>query len=83
MASGCCGQRSSRRSRAAKEVERLPRNPEVSEGVSLLYLGSGRKDYTGSVSNFIYVVADLRRTFVVHPDDVPALLNKRFVILKP
>ena len=83
MVSGCCGQPSARRARAAPEAERLPRNPRVTGGVSLLYLGSGRKDFTGSVSNLTYVVSDHRRKFVVHPDDAPALLKKRFVILEP
>jgi hypothetical protein len=83
MTSGCCGQPSPRRIRAAKEGERLPRNPQVSDGVNLLFLGSGRKDFTGSVSNLKYVVSDHRRSFVVHAEDVSALLKKRFVILAP
>jgi hypothetical protein len=55
----------------------------VSGGVNLLYLGSGRKDFTGSNSNLTYVVSEQRRNFVVYPDDASALLKKRFVILEP
>jgi hypothetical protein len=83
MYSGCCGQPLSRRARAAPEAERLPRNPQVLGGVNLLYLGSGRKDFKGSNSNLTYIVSEQRRNFVVHPDDAPALLKKRFVILEP
>jgi hypothetical protein len=83
MVSGCCGQPAPRRARAAPETERLPRNPQVSSGVRLLYLGSGRKDFTGPESSLAYVVSEHRRDFVVHPGDVPGLLKKRFVILAP
>ena len=83
MASGCCGQPPPRRAKVAREPERLPRNPQVSRGVRLLYLGSGRKDFTGRESSLTYVVSEQRRDFVVHPDDAPALLKKRFVILEP
>lgn len=83
MANGCCGQPPPRRSRAARETERLPRNPHVSRGIRLLYLGSERKDFTGPASSLTYVVSEQRRNFVAHPDDVPALLRKRFVILEP
>jgi hypothetical protein len=83
MTSGCCGQPPPQRGRAAPETERLPRNPGVPGGVNLLYLGSGRKDFIGSESNLTYVVSERRRYFVVHPEDAPALLKKRFVILEP
>jgi hypothetical protein len=83
MASGCCGQPSARRIAVAREAERLPRNPTVSGGVRLLYLGSGRRDLSGSNSGLTYVVSEQRRKFVVHRDDAPALLKRRFVILEP
>ena len=85
MASGCCGQPAPRRRRrtAAQETEALPGNPEVPGGVTLLYLGSGRKDLSGSGSGLTYAVSDRRRHFVAHPDDAPALLKNRFVILAP
>jgi hypothetical protein len=80
---GCCGQPSSRRIAVARAAERLPRNPTVQGGVRLLYLGSGRREFTGLDSGLTYVVSEQRRKFVVHRDDVPALLKKRFVILEP
>jgi len=83
MGSGCCGQPPSRRPRAAKEAERLPRNPKLSGGVRLLYLGSGRKDFPGPQSGLTYVVSETRRKFVAHRDDAGALLKNRFVILEP
>ena len=83
MASGCCGQPSSRRPRGTKDAERLPRNPTVSGGVRLLYLGAGRRDLSGSKSGATYVVSSTRRGFVAHPADAPALLKNPFVILEP
>ena len=83
MSSGCCGQPSPRRFRAAREAERLPRNPAVSGGVRLLYLGSGRREFSGLESGLTYVVSEQRRKFVVHRNDAPALLKKRSVILEP
>ena len=82
MASGCCGRPSSRRGRSSSENERLPQNPKISSGVRLIYLGSGRVDFTGK-SGSTYVVSEYRRDFTVYPDDVPALLKKRFVIKAP
>jgi hypothetical protein len=77
---GCCGQPGRR---AKKEPEeKLPDNPSV-DGVRLLYLGAGRRDFDGKTTGFRYVVSDRRRSFVAHPDDVRALLRNRFVILAP
>jgi hypothetical protein len=83
MISGCCGQPSPRHYREAEEAEKLPQNPQVSGGVRLLYLGAGRRDFLGSESGLTYVVSGKRRNFVVNPDDAPAMLKKRFVILEP
>ena len=83
MASLCCGQPAPRRFGAAREAESLPRNPQVSGGVRLLYLGAGRRDFSGPESGLTYIVSERRRNFVVHPDDATALLKKRFVILEP
>jgi len=82
MFSGCCGQPAARR--AKKELaEVLPENPSIEGGVSLLYLGAGRRNFDGSQTGFRYVVSDHRRSFVAHPDDVRALLRNRFVIPAP
>ena len=85
MANGCCGQPTlrMRRRAAAKETEELPDNPEVPGGIPLLYLGSGRKDLHGSGSGLTYAVSERRRHFVAHPEDAPALIKNRCVILAP
>ncbi len=81
MFSGCCGQPAGRPKKEPEEV--LPENPSVDEGVPLLYLGAGRRNFDGSQTGFRYVVSDHRRSFVAHPDDVRALLRNRFVIPAP
>jgi hypothetical protein len=83
MIKGCCGQPTPRRFGAAREAEALPQNPQVTGGVRLLYLGAGRRDFPGPESGLTYVVSETRRNFVVHPDDAPGLLKRRFVILEP
>jgi hypothetical protein len=83
MLSGCCGQPVPRRLAIRKEVEALPPNPKVTDGVPLLYLGSGRKELQGAESELTYVVSDHRRDFTAHAADVRALLRNRFVILRP
>jgi hypothetical protein len=83
MFSGCCGQPGPRRITIKKHVEPLPANPDVgSDGVPLLYLGVGRKELRGAETR-TYVVADHRRGFVAHSNDVRTLLRNRFVILEP
>jgi hypothetical protein len=82
MFSGCCGQPGKRRTQKAPE-ENLPENPVVDEGVRLLYLGAGRRDFEGAGTGLHYIVSDHRRTFVAHPDDARALLRDRFVIPAP
>lgn len=82
MFSGCCGQPAV--SRARKDLEEsLPENPAIENGVPLLYLGAGRRNFVGSNTDFQYVVSDYRRSFVAHPDDVHGLLRNRFVITAP
>jgi hypothetical protein len=82
MFSGCCGQPGPR-IKIRKETEPLPANPDIGdEGVPLLYLGAGRKELRGAESR-TYIVADHRRGFVAHSDDVRTLLRNRFVILEP
>ena len=82
MFSGCCGQ--PRRGRASSTPEEsLPANPEIANGVPLLYLGAGRRDFDGTPTGSRYVVSDRRRAFVAHPDDAATLLRHRFVIPAP
>lgn len=82
MFSGCCGQPGKRRPRNEPE-ENLPENPAVDGGVTLLYLGAGRRDFEGARTGLRYAVSDRRRRFVAHPDDARALLRNRFVIRAP
>jgi hypothetical protein len=78
--SGCCGQTPGRTSRRAAP-EKLPDNPSVA-GVRVIYVGSGRRELKGSSSGLTYYVADHRRHFRVHPDDVKALLRSRDFLLQ-
>lgn len=82
MFRGCCGETPMTRP-AKKPEETLPDNPAVEGGVSLLYLGAGRRDFDGAQTGLRYVVSDRRRSFLAHPDDVRALLRNRFVINAP
>jgi hypothetical protein len=77
--SGCCGQMPGRKSRRPTP-EKLPDNPRV-DGVRIIYVGSGRRDVKGSASGLTYYLADHRRHFRAHPDDVKALLRSRDFIL--
>lgn len=78
--SGCCGQMTGRKSRRAAP-EKLPDNPRV-DGVRVIYVGSGRRDLKGHASGLTYYVADHRRHFRVHPDDIKALLRSRDFMLQ-
>ncbi len=78
---GCCGQPAPRR--RPSPVAPVPPNPRVARGVRLLYLGAGLRELRGSATGLIYRVADRRRDFVAHPDDVTDLLKVRHVILRP
>jgi len=82
MFSGCCGQPSRRTKKVDPEAE-LPANPQIDNGVPLLYLGAGRRDFEGAATRLVYVVSDYRRAFRAHPDDVRSLLRNRFVIPAP
>jgi hypothetical protein len=81
--SGCCGQPSRTRARRRDPAERLPPNPTPKGGVPMIFLGSGRRDLRAAASGLTYVVANHRRHFRAHPDDVDALLRDRDFILRP
>lgn len=78
--SGCCGPMPGRKSRRPAP-EKLPDNPRV-DGVKIIYVGSGRRDVKGAASGLTYHLADYRRHFRAHPDDVTALLRSRDFILQ-
>lgn len=77
---GCCGQPLGKSSRRAAP-EKLPDNPRMA-GVRLVYVGAGRRDVKGPASGLTYYLADYRRHFRAHPDDVKALLRSRDFILQ-
>jgi len=79
---GCCGQPTTRRGMRDRP-ERLPANPKPKGGISMIFLGSGRRDIRGQVSGNTYVVADHRRHFRADPEDVDHLLRRRDFILQP
>ena len=76
----CCGQPQTHK---RKTVQQLPPNPEVSNGVHLLYLGAGSITYVGSASALKFHVSPHRRDFFVPKEDVASLLERRNVILSP
>jgi hypothetical protein len=49
----------------------------------MIYVGSGRVDVKGVSSGLAYVLADYRRHFRAHPDDVSHLLRSPDFILQP
>jgi hypothetical protein len=77
---GCCGQTPGKTSRRPAP-EKLPDNP-LGAGVRVIYVGAGRRDVKGPVSGLTYYLADHRRHFRAHPDDVKALLRSRDFILQ-
>ena len=77
---GCCGQMPGRTSRRSAP-EQLPDNPRLA-GVRVIYVGAGRRDVKGPVSGLTYYLADHRRHFRAHPEDVKALLRSRDFILQ-
>lgn len=81
-ASGCCGQMGKRRPRPAPP-EPLPDNPKPAGGVRMIYVGSGRVEVHGARSGLTYILADYRRHFRAHPDDVSQLLRSNDFILQP
>jgi hypothetical protein len=76
---GCCGQGFGKNSRRPPP-EKLPDNPDVA-GVRVIYVGAGRRDVKGAASGLTYYLADHRRHFRAHPDDVKALLRSRDFML--
>jgi hypothetical protein len=76
----CCGQISGKTSRRPAP-EKLPDNPHVA-GIPVVYVGAGRRDVKGQASGLTYYVADHRRHFRAHPDDIKALLRSRDFILQ-
>jgi hypothetical protein len=78
---GCCGQLPKKRARRVPPT--LAANPNPAGGVKIIYVGSGYAEVPGKISGLTYVVADYRRHFKAHPDDVAALLRSRDFILEP
>jgi hypothetical protein len=79
MFRGCCGSPPPRRRR--EPPSQLPSNPQVSDGVRLLYLGSGFQKIR--VHEHEYYVSDHRRYFVCDSKDSGVLLRRFDVILAP
>jgi hypothetical protein len=77
---GCCGQMPKKRRPAPAK---LPDNPRPEGGVALIYVGAGLAEVKGAASGLTYVLADHRRHFRAHPDDVPPFLRSRDFILPP
>ena len=79
---GCCGQSSKKRARRPAPAK-LPDNPRPEGGVRVIYVGAGYAEVKGVASGLTYVLADHRRHFRAHPDDVKHLLRSRDFILPP
>jgi hypothetical protein len=77
----CCGQTPKKRTRRVQE--KLPPNPDPPGGVPVIYLGSGYAKVEGKVSGLTYILADYRRHFSAHQEDVPSLLRSPDFILQP
>lgn len=79
---GCCGQTPKRRPKRVSS-EKLPANPNPKGGVRIIYVGSGYAEVKAKASGLTYTVADYRRHFRAHPDDVNQLLRSRDFMLEP
>jgi hypothetical protein len=79
---GCCGQMSGTRARRPAPAK-LPDNPNPEGGVRVIYVGTGYVKVKGKASGLTYVLADHRRHFRAHPNDLKDLLSSRDFILPP
>lgn len=79
---GCCGQ-AGRRSRRRPPPAPLPDNPRPPGGVRMIYLGAGAATVRGERSGLTYFLADHRRHFLAHPDDVSQITHSRDFIVEP
>lgn len=78
--SGCCGGRSSRASMRKVKVPKLPKNPRVSGGIELVYVGANVRHVKAAVTGLVYHVAAGARFVRVDRRDVDGLLaNGAFV----
>lgn len=77
----CCGQMPKRKNASSKEP--LPENPEIPNGVELIYLGAGYMKITGKASGLTYYVSDHLRKFVAAEDDSNEILRMKSFILRP
>lgn len=55
----------------------LPPNPDLPQGVRLLYMGTVPKRLEGAGTGLVYHAAPERRDLVVHPADVESVLTNR------
>jgi len=62
---------------------KIPKNPEITNGTKLIYLGAGVAKITGKHTGLIYYVSDYQRHFVVDKEDAKAILKKAAFILEP
>lgn len=79
--SPCCGSYSKRK--VVKEKESIPPNPKINGGIALIYVGSGKKSFTGKATGAIYYVSDHMRHFNAHKEDADDILRNPAVIRKP
>lgn len=77
----CCGSYS--KQKAVKEKEPIPPNPKISGGVSLIYVGSGKKSFKGKATGSVYYVSDHARHFRVYFEDADSLLRNATIIRRP
>lgn len=78
----CCGGSMPGKKRKVV-IETLPPNPVVSSGVTILYLGSGKRKIMGTGSGSIYFVSDHHRQLKVFRDDAEDILSMPYFIRKP
>lgn len=77
----CCEQIPKRKNITG--VKNLPKNPNITNGIEVIYLGAGDLKFKGKTSGLTYYVSDHRRRFTADTKDLPSILKMRNFILKP
>lgn len=77
----CCGTYSKRKRAIA--IESNPDNPSISNGIDVIYVGSGYKSIASISSGYTYHCSDHHRHFTIAVQDVDQVMKNKDIIYKP
>ena len=77
----CCGSYIRHESKKVK-IPVLP-NPQLINGVSVIYIGAGNFKIKGVATKAVYYASDHSRHFKVYPEDADSVLLDSNIILQP